>query len=256
MHLLYFRFWCAVMHEMGLVPAPEPVKRLVTQGIVNGPDGRKMSKRWGNVVSPRAIVSKHGADTARMFVCFAGPPEKDIDWSDEQVQGQGRFLGRVWRLAYQHRACAGATFEGAVDGAALEIRRATHRCLKQVTIDLEKLSFNTGIARIMELVNTLSAVEGELQGNCRAAMAEAIDVLAFCLAPFAAHLAEEVAEAYGARSPLLARAWPAFDASLVVEDSVVYAVQVNGRLRGQVEVPAATDEALDVLRHIRPSLTQ
>ena len=243
MHLLYFRFWCAVMHEMGLVPAPEPVKRLVTQGIVNGPDGRKMSKRWGNVVSPRAIVARHGADTARMFVCFAGPPEKDIDWSDEQVQGQGRFLGRVWRLAHQHRACAGATFAGVVDGEALEIRRAAHRCLQKVTIDVERLSFNTAIARTMELVNALTAVQGELEGNRRAAMAEAIEMLAFCLAPFACHLAEEIAEAYGGRAPLLARPWPAFDPALVVEESVVYGVQVNGKLRGQVEVPAASDEA-------------
>ncbi len=112
MHLLYFRFWHRVMRELGLVFEDEPCKRLVTQGIVNGPDGRKMSKRWGNVVTPGPIVDRFGADTMRMFMLFASPPEKDIDWSDEQVEGLFRFLSRVWRIFYARQG----HLRGARDG--------------------------------------------------------------------------------------------------------------------------------------------
>jgi leucyl-tRNA synthetase len=243
MHLLYFRFWFAVMKEMGLVPTEEPVTRLVTQGIVNGPDGRKMSKRWGNVVALRDFVAGNGADTGRMFVSFAGPPDKDIDWSDEQVQGQSRFLSRVWRLAWQYQHCAGAKLEGRPEGQALDVLRSAHKCLKQVTADIEKLSFNTAIARTMEFVNGLYSVEADVSGNLKAAMAAAIEILAFCLSPFAPHLAEEVAEAFGGRESLLARQWPQWDPALVVEDTLSYAVQINGKLRGQVSVAADSDEA-------------
>lgn len=243
MHLLYFRFWTMVMKELGLVPDEEPVKRLVTQGIVNGPDGRKMSKRWGNVVTPSSIVKKYGADAARTFVSFAGPPEKDIDWSDEQVEGCARFLNRVWRLAYSHHGAAGlpaSLLEGAA-GRALEIRRAAHRALKRVTEDIERLSFNTGIARAMELVNFLTPID-PADDRERAAMAEAVRLLSVMLSPFAPHLAEEICEAYGATESLQASAWPEFDPALVVEDTVKYAVQVNGKLRGEVEVAAAAGQ--------------
>src|SRR5512140_1023574 len=133
MHLLYFRFWTRVMRELGLVPADEPVTRLVTQGIVNGPDGRKMSKRWGNVVAPSSIVEKYGADTARTYVLFAGPPERDFDWSDDQVEGAHRFLKRVWTLAVAHEGTKGSTHAGPFEGKALEIRRAAHKCVKRIT---------------------------------------------------------------------------------------------------------------------------
>jgi leucyl-tRNA synthetase len=244
MHLLYFRFWTMVMKELGLVPMDEPVKRLVTQGIVNGPDGRKMSKRWGNVVTPSEIVRKYGADAARTFVSFAGPPDKDIDWSDEQVEGAARFLNRVWRLAYTHRDAAAlpaAALDGAA-GRALQIRRAAHKALKRVTEDVERLSFNTGIARAMELVNFLTPIDPADDAE-RAAMAEAVRLLAVMLSPFAPHLGEELAEAYGATASLQASAWPDFDPALTVEDSVKYAVQVNGKLRGEVEMAPDAAEA-------------
>ncbi len=238
MHLLYFRFWTMVMKEMGLVSVEEPVKRLITQGIVNGPDGRKMSKRWGNVVSPRDIVSKYGADAARTFVMFAGPPEKDIDWSDAQVEGCARFLSRIWRLAFTHQKSARfAAPLGNEAGKALEIRRRVHQTLKTVTEDIERLSFNTSIARIMELVNFLTGVKPAGDAE-EAAMAEAMRLLAAMISPVAPHIAEEISEAYGAADCLQIQGWPAFDPALAAKQSAKYAVQVNGKLRGEIEVPA------------------
>ena len=244
MHLLYFRFWSRLMREMGLTPVDEPVTRLVTQGIVNGPDGRKMSKRWGNVVAPSAIVSKYGADTARTYVLFAGPPERDFDWSDDQVEGAHRFLKRVWTLAAQHHPkVAGARHDGPYEGKALDIRRAAHKAVKRVTEAIERLSFNTAIAGIMEFVNALYAAEKVETDAERAAMAEAIGLLTFILTPFAPHISDEIAQAYGRSVPLVNQPWPTFDPALVVDEMLPYAVQVNGKLRGEVRVPAASGEA-------------
>jgi len=243
MHLLYFRFWSRVMKELGLTPADEPVTRLVTQGIVNGPDGRKMSKRWGNVVAPARLLEKYGADTARTYVLFAGPPERDIDWSDEQVEGAHRFLRRVWVLAAKHQAVAGAKHRGAFEGTALEIRRAAHKCAKRVSEAIERLSFNTAIAGIMEFVNALYLAE-ELRTDAeRAAMAEAIHILTLVLSPFAPHLSEEIAQAYGHQTLVAAQPWPEYDPSLVVDDVLPYAVQVNGKLRAEIRVAAESGEA-------------
>ncbi|MET0402885.1 MAG: leucine--tRNA ligase [Cystobacter sp.] len=243
MHLLYFRFWTRVMKLLGLSPVDEPVKRLVTQGIVNGPDGRKMSKRWGNVVAPSSIVEKYGADTARAYVMFAGPPERDFDWSDDQVEGAYRFLKRVWVLAAQHEGAAGTTHEGAYEGKALEIRRAAHKCLKRVGEAIERLSFNTAIAGIMEYVNALYALGTAESPAEKAAIAEAVRVLTVVLAPFAPHLSDEIAEVYGAREFVVTQGWPEFDPALVVDDVIPYAVQVNGKLRAEVRVAADAAEA-------------
>ncbi|ACL66248.1 leucyl-tRNA synthetase [Anaeromyxobacter dehalogenans 2CP-1] len=249
MHLLYFRFWHRVMHELGLVHEDEPVRRLVTQGIVNGPDGRKMSKRWGNVVAPGGMVSRFGADTVRMFMLFAAPPEKDIDWSDEQVDGLFRFLARVWRIYFARQACFDASEAALAQaaGEALELRRRTHRTIKRVTEGLEAdLKFNTSIAALMELVNALYAFEPASEPD-RAAVREALLALATLLAPFAPHVAEELwHEVMGpvARERLVADApWPPFDPALIVADTVTIAVQVNGKLRGEVQAPAAAGEA-------------
>ncbi len=244
MHLLYFRFWTRVMKLLGLSPVDEPVKRLITQGIVNGPDGRKMSKRWGNVVAPASIVQKYGADTARAYVLFAGPPERDFDWSDDQVEGVFRFLKRVWTLAATHHAAvAGATHDGPYEGKALETRRAAHKCLKRVGEALERLSFNTAIAGIMECVNALYAVGTPETPAEKAAMAEAVRLLAVVLTPFAPHIADELAEAYGATALTVTQPWPDFDPALVVDDVIPYAVQVNGKLRAEIRVAADAGEA-------------
>ncbi|WP_242345560.1 leucine--tRNA ligase [Anaeromyxobacter terrae] len=249
MHLLYFRFWHRVMHRLGLVQEDEPVKRLVTQGIVNGPDGRKMSKRWGNVVAPGPIVARFGADTVRLFMLFAAPPEKDIDWSDEQVDGLFRFLSRVWRIFHARQECFRAP-EAALaqaQGDFLELRRKTHRTIKRVTDGIQgDLKFNTSIAALMELVNALYALEPASEPD-RAAVREALIAVATLLAPFAPHAAEELwHEVLGpaARDALLAEhPWPAFDPALVAADVVTIAVQVNGKLRGEVQAPVAAGEA-------------
>ena len=249
MHLLYFRFWNRIMKEFGLVPVDEPCRRLVTQGIVNGADGRKMSKRWGNVVAPGPMVERYGADTVRMFMLFAAPPEKDIDWSDEQVEGLFRFLSRVWRIfhARQDAFRADPAALTAVQGPFLELRRRTHRTIKKVTDGLEAdLKFNTGIAALMELVNDLYALDPKTDAE-RAAVREALVALATLLAPFAPHAAEELwHEVLGpaSREQVLAdQAWPGFDPGLVEALTVTIAVQVNGKLRGEVQAAAEAGEA-------------
>ncbi len=244
MHLLYFRFWTRVMKELGLSPVDEPVVRLITQGIVNGPDGRKMSKRWGNVVAPSTIVQKYGADTCRVYVLFAGPPERDFDWSDEQVEGAYRFLKRVWALAQtQQEKCAGAKWEGTYEGKALEIRRVAHKCLKRVSEAIERLSFNTAIAAVMETLNALQALaDVQTPAEC-AAMGEAIRSIAVVMTPIAPHISDELAEAYGVKQLTVKAGWLSFEPSLVIDDVLPYAVQVNGKLRAEVRVPATADEA-------------
>ena len=249
MHLLYFRFWHRVMHQLGLAHEDEPCRRLVTQGIVNGPDGRKMSKRWGNVVTPGPMVERYGADTLRLFILFAAPPEKDIDWSDEQVDGLFRFLARVWRLFHARQDCFGAPEQAlrGVRGDWLELRRRTHRTIKRVTEGFDnELKFNTGIAALMELVNELYAREPGADAE-RAAVREALVALAALLAPFAPHVAEELwHEVMGPalRERLLAdEPWPAFDPALVAADTVTIAVQVNGKLRGEVQAAVSAGEA-------------
>jgi leucyl-tRNA synthetase len=249
MHLLYFRFWHRVMHELGLTREDEPATRLVTQGIVNGPDGRKMSKRWGNVVAPGPILARFGADTLRLFMLFAAPVEKDIDWSDEQVEGLFRFLGRVWRIFVARQDCfdADPALAAQAQGASLELRRRTHRTVKRVTEAFEgDLKFNTAIAGLMELVNELYAREPATEAD-RAAVREALVALAALLNPFAPHAAEELwHEVLGpaARDRLLAdEPWPAYDPALVAADVVTIAIQVNGKLRGEVQAPVAATEA-------------
>jgi leucyl-tRNA synthetase len=249
MHLLYFRFWHRVMHRLGLVQEPEPCKRLVTQGIVNGPDGRKMSKRWGNVVSPGGMVDKFGADTVRLFMLFAAPPEKDIDWSDEQVDGLFRFLSRVWRIFVAREGCFGAPEAALAQAAgdALELRRKTHRTIKKVTESMGgDLKFNTGIAALMELTNALYAFEPKSDAD-RAAVRESLVAMAALLAPFAPHAAEELwHEVLGAavRDRLVAdEPWPSFDPALVAADVVTIAIQVNGKLRGEVQASVSAGEA-------------
>jgi leucyl-tRNA synthetase len=249
MHLLYFRFWHHVMHELGLTQESEPCKRLVTQGIVNGPDGRKMSKRWGNVVQPSYMIDRFGADTVRLFMLFAAPPEKDIDWSDEQVDGLFRFLTRVWRLFHSRQACFQAPEAALAEAAGpfLELRRRTHRTIKKVTESFEVgLKFNTGIAALMELMNELTSLDPRTPAE-QAAVREALVAMASMLAPFAPHAAEELwHEVLGpsSRDRLLADSpWPAYDPALTVSDTVTIAVQVNGKLRGEVQAAAAATEA-------------
>jgi len=195
-------------------------------------------------VTPASIVQKYGADTARTYVLFAGPPERDFDWSDEQVEGAHRFLKRVWVLALQHQSVRSATLPSSkVTGTALEIRRAAHKCVKRVGEAIERLSFNTAIAGIMEFVNALYATGSPQTDAEKGAMAEAIRLLTLIISPFAPHLAEEIWSGYGFPGLVAAQDWPAFDPALVVDEVLPYAVQVNGKLRAEIHVAANSGEA-------------
>ena len=193
-----------------------------------------MSKSKGNVVSPREIISEFGADTARLFILFAAPAEKDMDWSDEQVQGQHRFLGRIWRLVQG----ALQKIESAQAGSAPDdLRRKTHKTILRVTQQLERLQFNTAISSLMELSNAASEWQGDA-GSLR----ECLEVLVQMLAPFAPHVANELWLALGRSEDLTLLHWPEADPQLVVDDAYQIAVQVNGKLRGEVQVAAAAPD--------------
>jgi leucyl-tRNA synthetase len=243
MHLLYFRFWCRLMKLLGLVEVEEPVRRLITQGIVNGFDGRKMSKRWGNFVPPLDIIRQYGADSLRLFVLFAAPPERDMNWNDEQIEGTFRFAKRVWALAVMHgEKVKSARWEGPYAGAALEVVRATHKCIQRVTQAIERLSFNTAIAGMMAFLNTLYAAPSPSTEEEKAAMRFALKSLALVLTPFAPHICDEIWEALGEEGCTVEASWPGFDEALVVDALVTYVVQVNGKLRAELRLPLEAGE--------------
>jgi len=256
MHLLYFRFWCRIMKLLGLVDMEEPVKRLITQGIVNGSDGRKMSKRWGNFVPPLDIVRKYGADSLRLFVLFAAPPERDMNWNDEQIEGTFRFAKRVWALAVMHlEKVKQARWEGPFEGAALEVVRATHKCIARVTQAIERLSFNTAIAGMMEFLNALYAAPAPGMEEEKAAMRFALKSLALVLTPFAPHLCDEIWEALGEEGCTVEAGWPAFDEALVADALITYVVQVNGKLRAELRLPPEADkEAAEAAARAEPKV--
>jgi leucyl-tRNA synthetase len=261
MHLMYARFFTMVMRDLGLVSVDEPFKNLITQGMVLL-GGHKMSKSKGNTVDPDDIVNKYGADTARLFTLFASPVERDLEWSDEGVEGCWRFLQRVWRLVYQcvEGSVCGQSAEGPVAPAAgnksatgdcaRRMRRAAHAALKKVTEDIgARNSLNTAIAAIMEYVNTLYSLKDAVTGQegADAAMAEAIDFLLLMLAPFAPHIAEELWHAVGHGESVHSQPWPKYDPAALEVRSVEIAVQVNGKVRDRISVPVdvTEDAALD-----------
>lgn len=259
LHLLYFRFWTKVMNELGLVGVREPVKRLVTQGIVNGPDGRKMSKRLGNVVSPKEIVSRYGADVTRLFILFAAPPEEDMLWSDEQIEGLFRFVNRIWRqlnrlaplVANTPREAANAALPRS---AAHELRKQSHKTIKKFSHDFENLQFNTCVSALMVLTNAISD-QKEVDSSDEAqlgALREALETLALLLSPLAPHLAAEIWSELGRKEELALFPWPEYEADLVVDDEVTFAVQVNGKLRGEllISAEASSEEVQEAARQL------
>jgi leucyl-tRNA synthetase len=236
LHLIYSRFWTKVMRDLGLVANDEPVRKLFTQGMVIR-NGSKMSKSKGNVVPADEVSEKYGADTARMFALFAAPPERDVDWIDAGVEGIYRFLGRVYRFATRNLPA----FEGKGDGAAdALVLRKLHQVLKKITEDFDsRWHFNTSIAAIMELVNEMYACEAKISP---AAMGQTIEILTLMLAPFAPYLAQELWEEQGHQTPVFKQPWPDFDPDLVRESMVEIVVQVNGKVRHRMTVPAGLDE--------------
>ncbi|MBZ5591411.1 MAG: leucine--tRNA ligase [Acidobacteriia bacterium] len=236
LHLIYSRFFTKVMRDIGLVKNSEPVKKLFTQGMVIA-EGAKMSKSKGNVVDADMLAGKFGTDTARMFILFAGPPEKEVDWRSEGAEGIYRFLGRVYRFFTRNIERASAA-TGAPSEPDRKVLRKLHQTVKKLTGDFEsRWHFNTSIAAIMELVNELYTAEAELSG---AVLAEVLEKLALLLGPFAPYLAQELWDELGRTGPVFRQPWPSYDAELAKEDEVQWVVQVNGKLRSHYLAPLGT----------------
>jgi leucyl-tRNA synthetase len=277
LHLLYARFFTKVLRDLGLLNFDEPFSRLLTQGMVqartyynpnksgkdrwiptalvkdpNDPRDPEtgeplqviyatMSKSKGNGVDPEEVLANYGADTARMFILFKAPPEKDLEWDDADVEGQFRFLNRVWRQVYDFVSRGGGTASlqakvevGSLTKAERDLRRAVHTAIKEVSEDLEEYQFNTAIAELMKLSNALA--EAGIPDS--PVYAEGIRTLVLLLAPFAPHIAEELWQALGGTDSVHRQSWPSYDPAALVADTVTIVVQVNGKLRGSFEAPA------------------
>jgi len=256
MHLIYTRFWTKVMRDMGLVKFNEPVKRLLTQGMVtNRVEGtnefKAMSKSLGNGVDPDEMIQAFGADATRLFVLFAAPVENELRWSETGIEGAVRFLRRVWTMVYRYARVPRAEQAGGLrtdlSDAARSLRRKTHQTIARVTDDFEKLDLNTNVAALMELLNALGEfnVEPDAATPAEAFVArEAIEALVVMLAPFAPHIAEEMWEGLGHEGGLLKDApWPIADPELAKKDELEIPIQVNGKLRSRVIVAPDVSEA-------------
>jgi leucyl-tRNA synthetase len=234
LHLIYSRFFTKMMRDIGLIKNNEPARRLFTQGMVIA-EGQKMSKSKGNVVGADSLADLMGADTARMFVLFAAPPEKEVDWRKEGAEGIYRFLGRVYRFVTRNVGTAGGSGE-----ADRKVLRKLHQTVKKITGDFEtRWHFNTCIASIMELVNVLYAEEA---GISAAPMPEILEKLALMLAPFAPYLSQEIWEEIGKEGPVFRQPWPSYDPELAKEDEAEVIVQVNGKLRARLSAAFGTSK--------------
>ena len=247
LHLLYTRFFCKVMRDLGLVNHDEPVKRLFTQGLILK-GGTAMSKSKGNVVGAEEMAEEYGCDTGRLYTLFAAPPEKDLEWSEKDIEGCTRFLQRVYRLVSKHAeklvtARAGGTAGVPMDSATPKERlllRKAHQALRRVTNDFEsRWHFNSATAQLMDLVNEIHGQEPLEEGIRPEILKEVLELLILMLAPMVPHLAEELWEMLGHRQQMLARAaWPKFVPELAAEDQVEVVVQLNGRVKGRLFVEA------------------
>lgn len=251
LHLLYSRFFVKVLRDAGLVDYDEPFSNLLTQGMVIK-DGAKMSKSLGNVVSPEEILSKYGADTARLFILFAAPPERELEWSDQGVEGSFRFLNRIWRIvqAFEPVLAQKVTEydHSNLTEADKDLRRVLHNSIKKVTNDIEtRFNFNTAISTMMELVNALYAYKEAAKEPNAGLVYEAISDLIKMMSPFVPHITEELWRgAIDANSSVHEQSWPEFDEEALKVDNVEIVLQVNGKVRGRLTVPAeATKEELE-----------
>ena len=251
LHLLYSRFFVKVLRDAGLVDYDEPFSNLLTQGMVIK-DGAKMSKSLGNVVSPEEILSKYGADTARLFILFAAPPERELEWSDQGVEGSFRFLNRIWRIvqAFEPVLAQKVTEydHSNLSEADKDLRRVLHGSIKKVTNDIEtRFNFNTAISTMMELVNALYAYKEAAKEPNVGLVYEAISDLIKMMSPFVPHITEELWRgAIDANSSVHEQSWPECDEEALKVDNVEIVLQVNGKVRGRLTVPAeATKEELE-----------
>jgi leucyl-tRNA synthetase len=249
LHLLYSRFFTKLLRDLGYLDAAEPFSNLLTQGMVIK-DGAKMSKSKGNVVDPDDLIQQYGADTVRLFALFAAPPERDLEWNPQGVEGCFRFLNRVFRLIQGNLACFAPENAGQIDISSLspadrQVHRKTHQTIRRVTDSIEtNFHFNTAISGVMELVNQVSAVAGEeaAEPAVPAVLREALETVLLLLFPMVPHFCEELWQATGHSQPLRTRSWPDFDPAAAEEDELTIVVQINGKLRSRLQVPAETGE--------------
>ncbi|MEK6527629.1 MAG: class I tRNA ligase family protein, partial [Nitrospirota bacterium] len=247
LHLLYSRFFTKILRDFGIIKLSEPFKNLLTQGMVIK-EGAKMSKSKGNVVDPDYLIEKYGTDTVRLFCLFAAPPEKDLDWSDKGVEGAYRFLNRVWGVVYKYSNKLRVTSnelekkdKNSKQNSSLLLRK-THQTIKKVTNDIERnYHFNTAIAALMELMNEITAFTLSSE-NDSAVLKFAIEMEILLLSSFAPHIAEELWKHLGKESGILEETWPVWDEELAREDEVELVIQINGKLRSKINVPAGLDD--------------
>lgn len=238
MHLLYARFWTKVMYDAGLIPFHEPFSRLMNQGMLLASDGQKMSKsRPQTVVIPETVIARFGADAVRCYEMFMGPFDQDVQWSQEGLAGVYRFLNRVWDSVL---ALWPARSDGAPGADDAALRRMLHKTIKRVTADLDRLHFNTMIAALMEYINYLQLAR--TQDISPAAWREALSALMLMLAPSAPHLAEELWERTGQPYSIHQQTWPAYNPALTIEDELTIIVQIGGKVRDKLSVPADISE--------------
>jgi len=246
-HLLYARFITKVLYDLGHIGFSEPFSELFTQGMIYK-DGAKMSKSKGNVVTPNEINSRYGADTGRVFILFVGPPDQDAEWSDQGVEGAHRFLKRTWRLVSENTDKFNigwpANLDAEFDEDQRAIRRKVHQTIQSVTTDIEEMGLNTTVSALMELSNELLPFARQIQpgdhASC-AVLSEGLQNLLLLLSPLAPHIADELWQRLGLPATTYQQPWPQADEQVATAEQITIAVQVNGKLRGTIEVPAGTD---------------
>jgi len=241
LHLLYARFFHRLMRDQGLVKGDEPFTRLLTQGMVLK-DGAKMSKSKGNTVDPQALIEQYGADTVRLFIMFAAPPEQSLEWSDSGVEGSFRFLKRLWKQVYNHRQHdVPALSPDSLGEDERELRRLVHETIAKVSDDVgRRYTFNTAIAACMELLNHLSRADSPA---AQAVVREGLEAVVLMLAPIVPHVTQALWTALGHAGLIIDQPWPRVDSSALTKNRLTLAVQVNGKLRGQIEVSLDADHA-------------
>jgi len=239
LHLLYARFFTKALRDLGLYEIDEPFNKLLCQGMVIK-DGFKMSKSKGNIVSVDEITQKYGADTARLFILFASPPEKDLEWSDRGVQGCYRFLKRVWNLVREMESKHERSLNETSGRDEIELRRVTHSAIKKVTEDIETFHFNTAIAAIMELLNGICDYLRRNGNNSE--LRESVEKLILLLSPFAPHICEELWEVLGGQKFIIRQSWPRYDPKAIKQEEMLIVVEVNGKVRSKIEIPVNLEE--------------
>jgi leucyl-tRNA synthetase len=247
LHLLYSRFFTKALRDIGVIKLNEPFKNLLTQGMVIK-EGAKMSKSKGNVVDPDYLIDSYSADTVRLFCLFAAPPEKDLDWSDQGVEGAYRYLNRLWAAVCKNLSVLQTMGKDpkidlkAISASALRLLRKTHQTLKRITKDIERnYHFNTAIAALMELLNDITAFSGKSNEDLKV-LSFALTQEIILLAPFAPHIAEEIWQDIGGRKSIFYETWPAWDEKLTEEEEIELVIQINGKLRSRIMVPSGLDE--------------